>query len=115
MPEFFKIPLTQPKKRRPVNLGISSDVITEPRMNLSAGFAIHRFRRIILKRAVVAPIVLFAWQKWPAFQHEDALATRGDAVEECATASSSADNDHIKVRVHIHLVVKRSNPLRLLS
>jgi hypothetical protein len=100
MPELFEIALTKAKERRPVNLGISPDVITEARMNLPAGFVIHRFRRIILKGAVIAPIVLFPRQKWPAFQHKDALATRGDTVEKGATASSSADNDHIVVFRH---------------
>ena len=105
MAELFKIPLTEPKKRCPIHFCVSSDVITEARVNLPAGFVIHRFRGIIFKGAVVAPIVLFACQKWPALQYQDALAARCDSVEKRAAAGSSADNNYIVVVIHVALVV----------
>src|SRR5689334_15609170 len=70
----FKILFPQTEKRRAIDLGVSTDMISEARMNLPAIAVEHRLLRVVLERAEVIPVILGARQERAAFKHEDTLA-----------------------------------------
>src|SRR5712664_2242593 len=52
---------------------------------------------------MIIPIILFAGQEGTAFQHEDALAARREAIQQGAAASSGSNNDHVEVFGHTEM------------
>src|SRR5690349_3529301 len=52
---------------------------------------------------MIIPIILFARQERPAFEHEDAFATWGQTIQQGAAASSGSNNDHVEVFGHTEM------------
>src|ERR1041384_4953105 len=100
MPERFKILFAQPEQRRAIDLRVAADEITEAGPDFTAVLVEHHLGRIILERAVIIPIVLLARQERPAFEHEDALAARREAMQQRPPARARADDDDVEMLVH---------------
>src|ERR1051325_10437698 len=100
MPERFKILFAQPAQRRAIDLRVAADEITEAGPDFAAVLVEHHLGRIILERTVIIPIVLLARQERPAFEHEDALAARGEPMQQRPPARPRADDDDVEMLVH---------------
>jgi hypothetical protein len=96
----LKILFAQTKERSPINLGVAADVIAEARSDLVAFPVIHRFRGVVLERAVIAPVVLFPRQERAAFEDKDLLSTMCQSVKQASTARSRSDDYDIEMLRH---------------
>src|SRR5215469_7833038 len=88
----------QTKQRSSEELRVAAYVIMRVRMQLGAmpiapdflglilGVEIHRGR---------VPVILFAWNVIPAFEHQDLFPRRRELRGESSTARAGSDDDHV--------------------
>src|SRR4051794_4420186 len=93
-----EIALAQSQQHRAVHLRIAADPIVNAGMERRAVAIAPGLRRLVPVRPehrVAAPVLLLARQEVTAFEDQDALARRGQAVGERAAAGAAADDDDV--------------------
>ena len=98
MRDSAEIALAQSQQYRAVHLRIAADPIVNAGMERLAVAVVPGLRRLVPVRAehrFAAPILRLARQEVAAFEDQDALAGRGQAIGERAAAGAAADDDDI--------------------
>ena len=100
MSQLAEILFAQPEQRRAIELSISADIIVRVRVERLAVPVVPGFLSVVFGFQVDgagAPVVLLAGHVVSALQQQDALAGRGQAVGQRATARPCPDDDHVIV------------------
>ena len=103
--ELAEVLRTQPEQRRTVELGVAADVVVHLRGELVAVPVEPELRcavRALDEHRGGVPVVALARQVVPAFEQQDSLAGRSDAVGERAAARPRTDDDHVVMLVVGH-------------
>ena len=98
MPRFAKIPLTQPQQHRAVHLRVAADPVMDAGVERLAVLVVPGLSCLVSvlgKDCFGVPIFPFTRQVATAFQDQDALPRRGEAMRECAAAGAASDDDDV--------------------
>src|SRR5215510_2036044 len=105
MPQFSKILLSKADESGAIKLGVAADEVMSARHKF---IPFHVSPRLDIVVAAVAnnrtgvPILLFAWDEIAAFEQENLLSRRRQAVGERAPSSAASNNDDVVVVVCAH-------------
>src|SRR6516162_10487859 len=98
MRQFAKIAFPQAQQHGAVHLGIAADPVMDARLERLAVLVMPSLARLVAvlgEHGLRAPVFPLARQVIAAFEDQDALARRGQAVSKRAAAGAAADDDHV--------------------
>ena len=104
MPDFGEILLAQAIQRRAEHLGGSADEIMHLRLKRFAASiepGIGRDISVLLEDRCRIPVRRFALQPVAPLEQQNAFARRRELFGERAAAGAAADDDDVKVLVHV--------------